>query len=190
MDARESGDDELFRDTSQEAWKYFPDKIQFLYLLVIAQRQCGNTGKAVKNAEAFYYMPQDEMYDAYTKKFAMTDVKLCMIMEKEDILKQAEILKQEYAFLYEKIEPFLRQLSDEKKIGLLKERLLKDYQRMYPEFEQGYFAEKYPQEMKRVFGISFYEGDMPYVRTEKKIGRNDPCPCGSGKKYKQCCGRK
>lgn len=23
----------------------------------------------------------------------------------------------------------------------------------------------------------------------KKIGRNDPCPCGSGKKYKQCCGR-
>ena len=23
---------------------------------------------------------------------------------------------------------------------------------------------------------------------EKKIGRNDPCPCGSGKKYKKCCG--
>ena len=23
-----------------------------------------------------------------------------------------------------------------------------------------------------------------------KIGRNDPCPCGSGKKYKQCCGKK
>ena len=26
-------------------------------------------------------------------------------------------------------------------------------------------------------------------RKVKKIGRNDPCPCGSGKKYKQCCGR-
>jgi SWIM/SEC-C metal-binding protein len=24
---------------------------------------------------------------------------------------------------------------------------------------------------------------------EKKIGRNEPCPCGSGKKYKKCCGR-
>jgi len=23
----------------------------------------------------------------------------------------------------------------------------------------------------------------------KKIGRNEPCPCGSGKKYKNCCGR-
>jgi preprotein translocase subunit SecA len=28
-----------------------------------------------------------------------------------------------------------------------------------------------------------------YVRTEQKIGRNDPCPCGSGKKYKQCHGK-
>ena len=27
------------------------------------------------------------------------------------------------------------------------------------------------------------------VKKEKKIGRNDPCPCGSGKKYKKCCGR-
>ena len=26
------------------------------------------------------------------------------------------------------------------------------------------------------------------IRKEKKIGRNDPCPCGSGKKYKYCCG--
>jgi len=28
----------------------------------------------------------------------------------------------------------------------------------------------------------------PYKREGKKIGRNDPCPCGSGKKYKKCCG--
>ena len=27
------------------------------------------------------------------------------------------------------------------------------------------------------------------VRTEPKIGRNEPCPCGSGKKYKKCCGK-
>ena len=26
------------------------------------------------------------------------------------------------------------------------------------------------------------------VRTAPKVGRNDPCPCGSGKKYKKCCG--
>lgn len=27
----------------------------------------------------------------------------------------------------------------------------------------------------------------PYRREQPKIGRNDPCPCGSGKKYKKCC---
>jgi preprotein translocase subunit SecA len=30
---------------------------------------------------------------------------------------------------------------------------------------------------------------MPVKRTGPKVGRNDPCPCGSGKKYKKCCGR-
>ena len=40
-----------------------------------------------------------------------------------------------------------------------------------------------------------FEGDnagekkKPFVRKTKKVGRNDPCPCGSGKKYKNCCGR-
>lgn len=29
----------------------------------------------------------------------------------------------------------------------------------------------------------------PFVREEQKVGRNDPCPCGSGKKYKQCHGK-
>lgn len=29
----------------------------------------------------------------------------------------------------------------------------------------------------------------PYVKKEAEIGRNDPCPCGSGKKYKNCCGK-
>jgi SEC-C motif-containing protein len=39
----------------------------------------------------------------------------------------------------------------------------------------------------------FTDGAAPpvkqFVRTEPKVGRNDPCPCNSGKKYKKCCGR-
>ena len=39
----------------------------------------------------------------------------------------------------------------------------------------------------------FVEGDIvkpkPVVREGPKIGRNDPCPCGSGKKHKKCCGK-
>ena len=33
------------------------------------------------------------------------------------------------------------------------------------------------------------DSNVPYVKEEPKIGRNDPCPCGSGKKYKNCCGK-
>ena len=29
----------------------------------------------------------------------------------------------------------------------------------------------------------------PFVRSAQKVGRNDPCPCGNGKKFKQCCGK-
>jgi len=39
----------------------------------------------------------------------------------------------------------------------------------------------------------FKDGHAPQqvqaVRQGPKVGRNDPCPCGSGKKYKKCCGR-
>ncbi|MDD6190670.1 MAG: SEC-C metal-binding domain-containing protein [Firmicutes bacterium] len=34
-----------------------------------------------------------------------------------------------------------------------------------------------------------YKNSRTVRRQEPKIGRNDPCPCGSGKKYKHCCGR-
>ncbi len=41
-------------------------------------------------------------------------------------------------------------------------------------------------------GWKFKEGQIkgagPMKRIEPKIGRNDPCSCGSGKKYKKCCG--
>ncbi|WP_166268530.1 preprotein translocase subunit SecA [Marinobacter caseinilyticus] len=32
-------------------------------------------------------------------------------------------------------------------------------------------------------------GPETFVRQDRKVGRNEPCPCGSGKKYKQCCGK-
>lgn len=41
-----------------------------------------------------------------------------------------------------------------------------------------------PKQIKRIFG----ETSEPYINLYNNIGRNDPCPCGSGKKYKKCCG--
>ena len=49
-------------------------------------------------------------------------------------------------------------------------------------------------ERKQVAQPTYTSGDgtdtrNKTVRKNKKVGRNDPCPCGSGKKYKKCCGR-
>ena len=47
--------------------------------------------------------------------------------------------------------------------------------------------------VKETDGWKFEDGELvgetPTTREEPKIGRNDPCPCGSGKKYKKCCGK-
>ena len=50
--------------------------------------------------------------------------------------------------------------------------------------ERSYFVKKN--------GAWFYQKWLPITSTrinENKVGRNDPCPCGSGKKYKKCCGK-
>lgn len=38
------------------------------------------------------------------------------------------------------------------------------------------------------YDMPFAAWQPPYTRPAPKIGRNDPCPCGSGKKFKKCCG--
>lgn len=48
-------------------------------------------------------------------------------------------------------------------------------------------------EFRRIDGTWFYtrtvrNGPAP-IKAAAKVGRNDPCPCGSGKKYKHCCGK-
>jgi preprotein translocase subunit SecA len=44
-----------------------------------------------------------------------------------------------------------------------------------------------PKQQRLVYNKSNGEARQP-VRKSEKVGRNDPCPCGSGKKYKKCCG--
>ncbi len=52
-------------------------------------------------------------------------------------------------------------------------------------------AKAAPSKMAEVAAASRAGGGKPEPQrvAKKKIGRNDPCPCGSGKKYKHCCGR-
>ncbi|MFW6179563.1 MAG: SEC-C metal-binding domain-containing protein, partial [Desulfohalobiaceae bacterium] len=49
--------------------------------------------------------------------------------------------------------------------------------------------EEQPQELQLSGGQQEESATkQPYKRKDPKVGRNDPCPCGSGRKYKKCCG--
>jgi hypothetical protein len=63
-----------------------------------------------------------------------------------------------------------------------------------PEKEKSYFKfmesplEHFSREnISYLRKISYPEKETPAKKTKVKVGRNDPCPCGSGKKYKKCC---
>ena len=47
----------------------------------------------------------------------------------------------------------------------------------------GIFSEEKRKDIRKQYN------ETKIVRNEQKVGRNDPCPCGSGKKYKKCCGK-
>ncbi len=62
-------------------------------------------------------------------------------------------------------------------------RLLKIQIRVENEAE----VQQKPQEQRLSYNRSDEGPPLPAQRGAK-VGRNDPCPCGSGKKYKKCCG--
>ena len=49
--------------------------------------------------------------------------------------------------------------------------------------------EQQAQKQRLVFNLGDHEPVVPPARSKKGAGRNDPCPCGSGQKYKKCCGK-
>jgi uncharacterized protein YecA (UPF0149 family) len=54
---------------------------------------------------------------------------------------------------------------------------------------KGYTSEElFEQEKKALLPLPEKKGEVISLETRQKIGRNDPCPCGSGKKFKKCCG--
>ena len=146
--------------------------------------------EAMKSGIEAFFIMGDLKSDI--KTFAELDMKLCMIEEREEVLVQLDIIEDEYPLYFDKIRDFARQLRDGKNLEYLKSSMLKQYCRLAQYVGGGMYFEKYPKEKERQMGKVIYQNDYdtPYVRSEKKIGRNDPCPCGSGKKYKHCCMRK
>ncbi|WP_027368613.1 YchJ family protein [Desulfocurvibacter africanus] len=118
---------------------------------------------------------------------------------------------QDIDFLRESLMPGTRQDFDEQAVRqwaqaaqwpgveIVTSELAADGESGVVHFIARYTVNGKPQEFeeKAIFqkqqGLWYYvdgevRGQTTYRRESPKIGRNDPCPCGSGKKYKKCCG--
>jgi hypothetical protein len=124
-------------------------------------------------------------------KYSILDAKLCMIERREEVLEEFKILKEDYPEFYQYLCEFEAVLMDEKRAQRQKIVLLRQFEYLSERYDGARYFEKYPGERTKNRETILFDSnnEMPYVRETKKVGRNDPCPCGSGKKYKHCCGR-
>jgi tetratricopeptide (TPR) repeat protein len=90
-------------------------------------------------------------------------------------------------------EPYIRRLrADFPEIYALHSAFFNDFLRTRDPEKMLYQRSKQIKKLKRRIGVEEEDTDSAPVetvrRSQPKVGRNDPCPCGSGKKYKHCCG--
>ncbi|KYH35261.1 chaperone protein DnaJ [Clostridium tepidiprofundi DSM 19306] len=107
-------------------------------------------------------------------------------------------LKIKYPKLYKVEEKFFRDIFNKKSREKIMFQMINEISKM-PDFDNvfdrgyeefGIFDETFDEGYyNEGFDEQYYELQKPFIREEPKIGRNDPCPCGSGKKYKKCCGK-
>ena len=76
-------------------------------------------------------------------------------------------------------EEFLKELCHENNFSLTK----KQFENVYN------IIDKYKNDIPIWIYNGYTKREVNSMPKEKKVGRNDPCPCGSGKKYKKCCGK-
>ena len=129
----------------------------------------------------------DVITEPAIRRFADMDTKLCMIEQREQILAVMDVLRDEYPEFYENNKDFFDSIKDEASASSLKARLLPLYAKGHENISGGRYFELYPKEKNKFYGTPIATGEATYERAHKKIGRNDPCPCGSGKKFKKCC---
>jgi len=127
-----------------------------------------------------------ELHDMCDDKFCM-ECKVAQFFHEMEIIIRIEPFRQEilrlkksYPALYELKKKFFDNVLNRKK----EEQLLDTYRKKFKKYEKLY-PEKFAIEDDEELD---FEPSQPYKRTAPKVGRNDPCPCGSGKKYKKCCG--
>ncbi|NOY69575.1 MAG: hypothetical protein GXP53_08815 [Deltaproteobacteria bacterium] len=83
-------------------------------------------------------------------------------------------------------------LGSEKKpavVNVQTEERVKELESIFEEHGWKYTIELEPDKPEDINDLEMLLNPLQTKIAEKKVGRNEACPCGSGKKYKKCCGK-
>lgn len=73
-------------------------------------------------------------------------------------------------------------------VNVQTEERVKELKSVFEENGWKYTIELEPDKPEDVTALEILLNPPKTMIAEEKVGRNEPCPCGSGKKYKKCCG--
>ena len=74
-------------------------------------------------------------------------------------------------------------------VNVQTEERMKELASIFDENGWKHTIELKPDEPEDIAALEILLNPQKTKIAEKKVGRNEPCPCGSGKKYKKCCGK-
>ena len=74
-------------------------------------------------------------------------------------------------------------------VNVQKKERVKELESVFEENGWKYKIELEPDKPEDIKDLDILLNPLKTKIAEKKVGRNEPCPCGSGKKYKKCCAK-
>lgn len=116
-----------------------------------------------------------------------------IVMHIDSLRKSLIHIKNNYPEIFKLNEHFYNEVLLKNNKNILVDKYMKKYLNLRKKNPDFFPSDEYDElfnDMSDLDEVSdVFEAPVPFVRNEPKIGRNKPCPCGSGKKYKNCCGK-
>ena len=168
-----------------EEWIHYGDILRSLLL----EKALENDPRSLHpDWRLFTHLPhEDTKQDEQLVRYAMLDNMLCVIDDWDQLKDETDIIRADYPMLIHGYETYFDQLAAGQKEELF-DKLKWEFDKLSAKYEGAEYLKRHPeQKEKKPQYISKDDDFRPYVRSGEKVGRNDPCPCGSGKKFKKCC---
>lgn len=177
--------DEQVKKLTEELQRFF--KLEDLFKVMEKNKVIGEGIKSLIACEVY----MDDMIGSAEMKKVISRNASLEILESIDTYRAGiQALQLKFPQLYKlKADFFDSALDAQKRKQLIKNLRSEASSENWMLEMMSMFSEFSDEDLQEDMESDFFLPREPYVREQPKVGRNEPCPCGSGRKYKKCCGR-